>query len=53
LPSSQVAGYLKETIMYIGTSVGLIGALVLLALIFLPAIVIPLDDRMWERHNTH
>jgi hypothetical protein len=39
--------------MFFGSSVGLIGALVLLALIFLPAIVIPLDDRMWTRHKMH
>lgn len=51
LSESEVADYVKETIMFIGSSVGPIAMLVLLALVILPAIVIPLDDRMWPRHK--
>lgn len=39
--------------MFFGYTVGLLGGLVLLAILILPAIVIPLDDKMWERHKVH
>jgi hypothetical protein len=37
--------------MFFGSTVGLIGGLVLLAILILPAFVITLDDRMWGRHK--
>lgn len=39
--------------MFFGATVGLIGGLVLLAILILPAIIIPLDDRMWHRDKVH